>query len=375
MRKNILLVSALLGTIVFLSGCGDDEKKKDTIKASVLVPARKLPAKGIIGVVPLTTGDPQVPRGLSFIDGEDALIVTAEGPVKSDRGTIYMAPKRDKDFSIRTSRKTSPTLNFAKFSGHFYDTRTNALYVCGNHKNPATPPQVLVLLRQNDGRFLLADAMDLDTRQAAGVRCGGVTVVGDYIFASNQTPTSPNDTAIFAAKISNPLPDKMDSVLTYADLSVKAQEISKYSHMITDIKPKITQSPDRFSIWILLSKLKKIVGVDFGLYATRIVLVGTPKVLSPGNSLNFLQSMVPYTDEFFIILDNNKLYSSRFDATGKLIKTKLLLENLMDRSVLSMYLGKDRFKATSFPVLFYLPSPPGEPVSLVTEFAFDPNET
>ncbi|WP_092484330.1 hypothetical protein [Candidatus Ichthyocystis hellenicum] len=372
MRKNLLLMGTLLGVFVFLSGCGEDKKKEDkeVVRPSILIPSTPPPVKGIIGTVPLTTGDPQVPRGLSFINGEDALIVTAEGPFKSDKGTIYMAPKRDLSFSIRTVRRATIALNFAKFRGHVYNTETNTLFVCGNHKDPTTPPQVLVLTRQNDGRFFLVHTIGLDSTQQ-GMTCGHLALVGDYLFATNQTPKALTDDAVFYAKVSGVVPTEMEPILTYGDLPFKLRQIGGLP--ISDIKPKVTQAPDKFSIWLLLSDPKNIVGVDFiSDGAGGLERDGNVMVLNPGDSLRRLQSFVPYTDEFFLILDNSKLYSSRFDATGKLVETKVLLDNLLSKSVLSMYLGKDRLRATSLPVVFYLPSPL-DSVSLVTEFAFDPD--
>ncbi|WP_242645289.1 hypothetical protein, partial [Candidatus Ichthyocystis hellenicum] len=313
-----------------------------------------------------------VPRGLSFINGEDALIVTAEGPFKSDRGVIYMAPKRDLNFSIRTSRKSSAALNFAKFRGHVYDTKTNTLFVCGNHKDPTKPPQVLVLVRQSDGRFFLVHAMDLDSTQQ-GMTCGHLALVGDYLFATNQTPKALTDDAVFYAKVSGVVPAEMEPIVTYSDLPFKARHIAVGFGLISDIKPKVTQATGKFSIWLLLSSPKKIAGVDFTLDGTGgLVRDGNVTILDPGDSVRLLHSFVPYTDKFFLLLDNSKLYSSRFDGTGKLVETKILLKNILARPVLSMYLGKDRFNATSLPVVFYLPSPL-DPISLVTEFAFDPD--
>ncbi|CUT18109.1 MULTISPECIES: hypothetical protein [Candidatus Ichthyocystis] len=372
MRKSLLLIGALLGAFAFLSGCGDEEKGGGRVDSALIVPGKKLPHKGIIGVVPLSTGDPQIPRGLSFIYGEDSLIATAEGPVGADKGTVYMAPPRDAQFSSRTVRNAT-AIRFSRFAGHFYDTKSNALYVCGNPKDVTKKPMVLVLSRQNDGKFVFVKAMEFDSAQT-GMNCGGVAVVGDYVFATNRTPKVAADTALFYANVSAAVPAKLSPLQSYADLSFTDQQIAPGVPLIRDIKPKVTQAANQFSVWLLLPTVEKIAGLDFSLNAAALERVGNPKFLEPagGIQLNLLQTMVPYSDEFFLIVDHDKMYSSRFDSSGRLKKTELLMA-LTSRSVLSMSLGKDRFGATSLPVLFYLPSPPGESVSLVTEFAFDPD--
>ncbi|WP_092481405.1 hypothetical protein [Candidatus Ichthyocystis sparus] len=365
MRKNLLLISALLSSLVLCSGCFDESS--DT--RDIVVPATPLPNQGEIGIVPINSTYASKPSGLFFIPEEQALLVTAEGNPSATAGEVWLAQKRDTSFSIRTLLNAPA----GKFTGNTYDEANNLLYVCSNPKNiQKGQPIVMVFDRLKSNRFSLVGSMTLNHNQV-GKTCANLVLINGYLFVTNSTPKTPQDISIFYANVSGALPTKMEPLQTYKDLGYTAAMIQPSPPLLTDIKPKVEQTAGQFGMWLLSDGTKKIIGIEFTLNGTIMIRVGKPKLMQPGgspSSRKFLQAMVPYTDKFFLLIDRDTLYKSYFDDKGALIKTTRIAP--LANSSRAMVLGKDRFGKTSLPVLFYLSAPSGLKISNVVEFAFDP---
>ncbi len=373
MRKNFLLISALLSSLVLCSGCFDEcsDTKKD-----IVVPATPLPTQGEIGVIPLNYIYANKPIGLSFIPQEQALLVTTEGDPSAETGEIWIAAKRDLSFGIRTILR-GLTLKYGKFAGNVYNEDNKKLYVCANPKNKVKgTPKVLVFGRLDSNRFFQAGSMELVHAQTEKT-CADLVLINGYIFATNSTPKNVQDVAIFYADVSSSiLPVKMEPLQTYADLGYTAAQIQPNVPMLTDLKPKVEQTAGQFGMWALSNGTKRIIGLEFSLTGAKMTRVGNPQLMQPGGSISnkkLLQAMIPYTDRFFLLIDRDTLYESTFDDKGKLVISSRI--GPLANSSYAMVLGEDRFNKTSLPVFFYLSAPAGLKNSAVIEYAFDPKNT